>query len=165
MDPGGGGGGGEENPGSGTDPGNEGNWMGPGNESDPLDDPSGAYSKENPTQSYDNKKKEYEELFQLEQQDRDRLNKGDSSYTGGEVGSYVGASSHLTTGRTVGGGNQASIKPSNLQSGGASWSDRTDDSGMVTAGPGSSRNRPYAKAGLKRGAPKRSSFYYDKSYL
>ena len=47
----------------------------------------------------------------------------------------------------------------------ASYSDRTDDAGMVTAGPGSSRDRPYAKAGLKRGAPKRSSFYYDKSYF
>ena len=146
--------------GSGSNNTNEGEWMGPGGT-----DPSGAYSDENPTQSYDNKKKEYEELFQLEQQDRDRLNKGDSSYTGGEVGSYVGATSQLTTGRTVGGGNQASIRPSNLQSGGASYSDRTDDPGMVTAGPGSDRDRPYAKAGLKRGAPKKSSFYYDKSYF
>ena len=149
------------NPGNGSGNNNtgEGEWMGPEGT-----DPSGAYSDENPTQSYDNKKKEYEELFQLEQEDRDRLNKGDSSYTGGEVGSYVGATSHLTTGRTVGGG-QASIRPSNLKSGGASWSDQTDDAGMVTAGPGASSERPYAKAGLKRGANKRSSFYYDKKYF
>ena len=152
------------NPGSGTDPGDEGNWMGPGNESDPLDDPSGAYSKDDPTQSYTNKKKEYQELFALTQGDRDRLDKGDSSYTGGEVGAYTKGTSRLTTGRTVG-GNQASIRPTNLKSGGASYSNQSDDPGMITSGPKARDDRPYAKSGMKKGAGRNTSFFFDKRYL
>ena len=70
----------------------------------------------------------------------------------------------MTTGRTVG-GNQASIRPTNLKSGGASYSNQSDDPGMITAGPRARDDRPYAKSGMKKGAGRNTSFFFDKRYL
>ena len=72
--------------------------------------------------------------------------------------------SRLKSGIAIG-GNQASIKPTSIKSGGPSWSDKSDDRGAVTVGPKAKDDRPYARAGMKRGSDKQSSFFYDKNYF
>ena len=146
-----------------------GDWMGPGNDSDPLDDPSGAYSKENRTQSYDNKMKEQKWLMNQTMMDKADLAGVDHKEMMNRVNEYIRGNqdretSRLKSGIAIG-GNQASIKPTSIKSGGPSWSDRTDDAGAVTVGPKAKDDRPYARAGMKRGSDKQSSFFYDKNYF
>ena len=150
----------DNNGGGGGEPGT---WSGPGNDSDPIDDPSGAYSKENPTQSYDNKKAEYAQLYAHTLQDKANLEGQNYKQLQRELQGYIDAqrddeTSRLRSGITIG-GNQASQRPSNLKSGSPSYGSKSSDRGLITSGPKYKDDRPYAPRGMKKGSPISSSYF------
>ena len=150
----------DNNGGGGGEPGT---WSGPGNDSDPIDDPSGAYSKENPTQSYDNKKAEYAQLYAHTLQDKANLEGQNYKQLQRELQGYIDAqrddeTSRLRSGITIG-GNQASQRPSKLKSGSPSYGSKSSDRGLITSGPKYKDDRPYAPRGMKKGSPISSSYF------
>ncbi len=162
-DNGGGETGGEETDPSGSGPGGTGTWMGPGDDSKAIDDPSGAYSAENPTQSYDNKRAEYQQLYAHTLKDKADLEGKNYQQLQRELQSYIDAqrddeTSRLRSGITIG-GNQASQRPGNLKSGSPTYGSQSNSAGAITSGPKYKDDRPYAPRGVRKGSPISSSYF------
>jgi len=141
----------------------DGSWMGPNEDADAGDDPSGAYSNKNPTQSYDNKKAEYAQLYAHTLQDKANLEGETYKQLQRELQGYIDAqrddeTSRLRSGITIG-GNQASQRPSNLKSGSPSYGKKSSDAGLITSGPKYKDDRPYAPRGVRKGNPINSSYF------
>ena len=137
--------------------------MGPGDDSKAIDDPSGAYSAENPTQSYDNKRAEYQQLYAHTLKDKADLEGKNYQQLQRELQSYIDAqrddeTSRLRSGITIG-GNQASQRPGNLKSGSPTYGSQSSSAGAITSGPKYKDDRPYAPRGVRKGSPISSSYF------
>jgi hypothetical protein len=134
-----------------------------------TDNDAGTWMGDDPTMGdlYDQKKKEYEDLFNgasLKDDEYQRL-KSDYDDARREADSYINAqrddeTSRLRSGIAIGG--FPGRRRGDLKSGATATSDRSKNRSQITAGPKVRDDRPYAPRGI-RGGYSTGSTFFDKA--